>query len=212
MKLQIALDILDLEGACDLIGDIAPWIDIVEAGTPLLKYVGARAAIPALSQAAQKPVLADLKTMDAGAYEVGFAASCGANFITVLGVSDDETVLGAINEAHRHGIKCQVDLINAPNKVDRAIWAHRQGADLIGIHTGIDQQAQGQTPLADLEAITQHVPSSAISVAGGISLKTLPKILPLRPGVIVIGGAITQAEKPVEVVTAMKGMLGNGAA
>lgn len=212
MKLQVALDQLDLESACDLIEEIAPWIDIVEAGTPLLKYVGAKRAIPALSRAARKPILADLKTMDAGAYEVEFAVKCGANFVTVLGVSDDETVLGALNEAHRHGIKCQVDLINVANKVGRALWAHEQGADLIGIHTGIDQQAQGQTPLADLEAIVQHIPSSAISVAGGINLRTLPDILPMQPGVIVIGGAITQAEKPVEMVAAMKEMLGNGAA
>jgi 3-keto-L-gulonate-6-phosphate decarboxylase len=34
----------------------------------------------------------------------------------------------------------------------------------------------------------------------------------MQPGVIVIGGAITQAEKPVEMVAAMKEMLGNGAA
>lgn len=208
MKLQIALDILDLEVACDLIEDIAPWIDIVEAGTPLLKYAGAKITIPALSLAAQKPILADLKTMDAGAYEAEFAAKCGADFITVLGVSDDETVLGAISEAHRHGIKCQVDLMNVPNKVKRAVWAHRQGADLIGIHTGIDQQAQGQTPLADLAEITQYVPSEAISVAGGINLETLPMILPMRPGVIVIGGAITQARTPVDVVVAMKDMFG----
>ena len=44
-------------------------------------------------------VLADLKIMDAGGYEVAKASEAGADIITVLGVSDDATIKGAVAEA-----------------------------------------------------------------------------------------------------------------
>lgn len=46
-------------------------------------------------------VLADLKIMDAGRYEVMKASEAGADIITVLGVSDDSTIRGAVEEARK---------------------------------------------------------------------------------------------------------------
>ncbi len=44
-------------------------------------------------------VLADLKIMDAGGYEIMKAAEAGADIITVLGATDDSTIKGAVAEA-----------------------------------------------------------------------------------------------------------------
>lgn len=44
-------------------------------------------------------MLADLKIMDAAGYEVGQAAAAGADIITILGVAEDESIKGAVEEA-----------------------------------------------------------------------------------------------------------------
>jgi 3-hexulose-6-phosphate synthase len=51
-KIQLALDTLDGDHALELAALAAPYVDIIEAGTPLIKSVGI--GIVAKLQAAQK--------------------------------------------------------------------------------------------------------------------------------------------------------------
>ncbi|MHB1414338.1 MAG: orotidine 5'-phosphate decarboxylase / HUMPS family protein [Chloroflexota bacterium] len=43
MRLQLAMDLLDLDAALSVARAPAAWIDIIEAGTPLIKSVGMEA-------------------------------------------------------------------------------------------------------------------------------------------------------------------------
>lgn len=40
MKIQVSVDLLSLEQAMNLLQEVAPFIDIIEAGTPLIKQEG----------------------------------------------------------------------------------------------------------------------------------------------------------------------------
>jgi 3-hexulose-6-phosphate synthase len=72
-KLQVAIDLLSTEDALALVAKIAPYIDIIELGTPLIKQEGL-AVVTAMKQAhPDKLVFADLKTMDAGELEADIA-------------------------------------------------------------------------------------------------------------------------------------------
>jgi 3-keto-L-gulonate-6-phosphate decarboxylase len=87
-------------------------------------------------------LVADMKTMDAGSYEAALAFEAGADVVTVLGCADDETVRGAVREANRAGRFVAADLIAVPNQVQRAQQLEQLGVHYIGIHTGLDQQAE----------------------------------------------------------------------
>ena len=43
MKLQVAMDVLTTEAALELAAQVAPYVDILELGTPLIKSEGLRA-------------------------------------------------------------------------------------------------------------------------------------------------------------------------
>ena len=76
--------------------------------------------------------------------------------------------------------------------IDEAIRnAVAVGADIIGIHTGIDQQLAGQTPFSDLAALIALGLNVKVSVAGGIKQSTVQQVVQSGPDIIVIGGAIT---------------------
>ena len=67
MKLQIALDFLELEDALRIAREVIDYIDIVEIGTPLILREGLKAVREAKKNFPQKIILADLKIADAGA-------------------------------------------------------------------------------------------------------------------------------------------------
>ena len=73
MKLQLALDLIDLEGARDFIEGLAYLIDIVDIGTPLIIREGVKAVVEIKRAYPELVVLADLKIMDAGEHEARIA-------------------------------------------------------------------------------------------------------------------------------------------
>src|SRR5881392_3470089 len=93
--LQVALDHMHrkraLLAAKEAVEGGADWL---EAGTPLIKSEGMEVVRELKKSFPGKTIVADLKTMDTGAFETEIAAKAGADVITVMGVTDDATILG----------------------------------------------------------------------------------------------------------------------
>jgi 3-keto-L-gulonate-6-phosphate decarboxylase len=66
----------------------------------------------------------------------------------------------------------------------------------MGIHTGLDAQAAGQTPFADLNDIARLGLGVRISVAGGIKQATVQQVVEAGANIIVVGAAIYGAPCP----------------
>ncbi|HHD77179.1 MAG TPA: 3-hexulose-6-phosphate synthase [Campylobacteraceae bacterium] len=203
MKLQLALDVLTTDEAMKLAEATKDSIDIIEIGTPLIKHEGIGLVKKMRKAFPDKEILVDLKTMDVGEYEADFCFDAGADIVTVLGVADSGTIEGAIKSAKKHGKKVMVDLINVKNKVKRAKKAKKLGADYVGIHSGIDQQNRGHSPLEDLKEVSKKV-NIPIVVAGGINQETIADIIKHKPAVVVVGGAITGSKNPAKAARKLK--------
>lgn len=194
--IQVALDSLDYEQTLALARQAAPYVDIIEIGTPCLKVNGL-ALVKAMRAAhPDKKLFVDLKTMDAGYYEAEPFFKAGADITTVLGTADIGTIKGVVDVANAYGKLAQVDLINVRDKAARAAEAAKIGAHIIGIHTGIDQQLAGHTPFADLAALVALGLNVQVSVAGGIKQETVQQVVRSNPNIIVVGGAITGSKAP----------------
>src|SRR3970282_1287211 len=102
--LQGALDFMyakrALQAAQEAVEGGADWI---EAGTPLIKSEGVEVLRHLRKMFPGKTIVADLKTMDTGAFEVEIAAKAGADGMTVMGVTDDATIEGGVRAARRAG-------------------------------------------------------------------------------------------------------------
>ncbi|MBO2942878.1 3-hexulose-6-phosphate synthase [Paenibacillus sp. F411] len=191
MELQLALDLVDIPEAKKLVAQVADYIDIVEIGTPIVINEGLH-AVKAMKEAfPQLRVLADLKVMDAGGYEVMKASEAGADIITILGVSDDSTIKGAVAEAAKQGRQVMVDMINVKNMEERAAEIDAMGVDYICVHSGYDHQAEGKNSFEELNAIKRVVKHAKTAIAGGIKLDTLPEVIQAQPDLVIVGGGIT---------------------
>ncbi|WP_026573303.1 3-hexulose-6-phosphate synthase [Bacillus sp. UNC438CL73TsuS30] len=207
MELQLALDLVNIPEGIEVVKEVAEHIDIVEIGTPVVINEGLRAVKEIKQAFPSLQVLADLKIMDAGAYEVMKASEAGADIITVLGATDNSTIKGAVEEARKQGTKILIDMINVKNLEQRAKEVDELGVDYICVHTGYDLQAAGESPFEQLQTIKRVVKNAKTAVAGGIKLNTLPEVVQSQPDLVIVGGGITGQEDKKAVAAKMEELI-----
>lgn len=207
MKLQLAIDELTLTEALEVLKDIHPYIDIVEVGTPFLIDAGREAVRQIKATYPQLEVLCDAKIMDAGAYEAQLAYDAGADYVTVLGITDDLTIKGCVEQAQKQLRQVMVDLICVENFAKRVPIIEAFGVDIIAVHTGADQQQAGRTPLEDLKELKQYTKDVQVAVAGGINAETIGDYVALDPDIVIVGSGILKADDPVAAAKEMKAAL-----
>jgi 3-hexulose-6-phosphate synthase len=203
---QMALDSLDFDATVALAEKVAPHVDILEIGTPCIKHNGIKLLQTLRAKFPNNKILVDLKTMDAGEYEATPFYAAGADICTVLGTADLGTIKGVIKAANAHGKQAQVDLINVADKSTRTKEVAAAGAHIIGVHTGLDQQAAGQTPFADLALVQSLNLGVTISVAGGVKAGTVKQVKDAGAGIIVAGAAIYGAADPAAAAAEITGL------
>lgn len=196
MKLQIALDDVTLEEGLALVSKVQAQIDIIEIGTPLIYQEGMRAVRLFRKRFPEKEILADMKIMDAGEYEAKQGFEAGADYVTVLGITDSRTIEGCLAAAKKFHTKIAADMICVPDMEKRIGELESLGVWGLAVHTGTDQQAAGRTPLDDLRTMTACCKKAAILVAGGISEETVKEYAMLKPEILIAGSGICHAKDP----------------
>ncbi|WP_192704005.1 3-hexulose-6-phosphate synthase [Paenibacillus sp. OAS669] len=210
MELQLALDLVDIPQAIELVKEVEPYIDIVEIGTPVVINEGLRAVKEVKAAFPHLKVLADLKVMDAAGYEVMKASEAGADIVTILGAAEDMTIKGAVEEAKKQGKKILIDMISVKDLAQRAQEVDAFGVDYICVHTGYDLQAVGKNSFEDLRTIKAVVKHAKTAVAGGIKLSTLPEVIQAQPDLIIVGGGITGEDNKQAVAAEMQKLIKQG--
>ncbi len=203
---QMALDSLDFDATVALATKVAPHVDILEIGTPCIKHNGIKLLETLRAKFPNNKILVDLKTMDAGFYESEPFYKAGADIVTVLGTADIGTIKGVIDAANKYGKQAQVDLINVTDKKARTLEVAKLGAHIIGVHTGLDQQAAGQTPFTDLALVNSLNTGAKVSVAGGIKAATVKQVIDAGANIVVAGAAIYGAADPAAAAKEITGL------
>jgi 3-hexulose-6-phosphate synthase / 6-phospho-3-hexuloisomerase len=119
--LQVALDFENLPRAIQAAKEAAAGgADWIEAGTPLIKSEGLDAVRELKRAFPDRRIVADMKIMDTGAFEVEIAAKSGADVVTILGAADDDTIADGVRGGELYGAEVMVDLLGVPDPVARA--------------------------------------------------------------------------------------------
>ncbi|MBN2582673.1 MAG: orotidine 5'-phosphate decarboxylase [Planctomycetes bacterium] len=204
VRLQLALDFVDLGRAMRLAELAVPaGIDIVEAGTPLIKSEGLEAVRRLRKAFPGKTILADMKTADAGRTEMECAAKAGAQMAICLGSCTEPTIRESIDAGHNYGIEVGVDVLGVEDYVGLARKCEQWGAAFINVHLPIDEQMQGVASFDKLREIAQAV-SIPVAAAGGINSETVVTAVEMGARIVIVGGAITKAADPAEATRAIR--------
>ncbi|TWT25414.1 3-hexulose-6-phosphate synthase [Planomicrobium sp. CPCC 101110] len=190
MKLQLALDTCNTEEALNIVQEVYDFVDIVEIGTPLIIRYGMEPVRTIKIAYPEKTILADVKIMDAGEYEAKIAFESGADIVTVMGVTHDNTIEGAVKAAKEFGGEIVADMMAVQNLEERAKQLLKLGVHYVCIHVGVDAQST-ESPFESLEKIQKAIGSQFCAIAGGINQNSVERVLDYQPGIVIVGNGIT---------------------
>jgi 3-hexulose-6-phosphate synthase len=170
---------------------LAGGVTLVEMGTPLLKSEGVRNVVPAFRRHfSEALLLADMKTMDGGAFEARAVFEGGGNIIDFLALAGVETAkaICAVRDEYRRADPQMPRLVfadilvphqgPAAEAMEVALRMIEAGVDGIGVHLQLD--ARRADPelhqsgyLADVaRAVFERVGDVAsVQVVGGLSVQ-----------------------------------------
>jgi 3-hexulose-6-phosphate synthase/6-phospho-3-hexuloisomerase len=202
--LQVALDLLNLHRAVQIAEEaVNGGVDWIEAGTPLIKSEGMAVVRKLKKTFPNHTVVADMKTMDVGAFEVEIASKSGADVVIIMGVSDDSTIREAVRAAQKYGSEIMVDLMSVKNKPKRAKQVEKFGAEYVCLHVSIDEQMVGGNPLKNVTEVSQGC-DIPVAVAGGLNSETVSDAIKAGASIVIVGGAIVKAPKVTEATKQIK--------
>lgn len=164
-------------------------------GTPLILGEGLH-AVAALHEAyPDHPIVADLKTMDAGYLEAEMMFRSGATFVVVMGQAHEHTIREAVRAARAYGGHVMGDVMLCADKVAMARKMESMGVDVVIVHTGLDERHAeiGKSPLDDLRLVRDAV-SLPLQAVGGLSIDQAARCPALGAPLVVIGAPLAVAD------------------
>jgi 3-keto-L-gulonate-6-phosphate decarboxylase len=194
---QISVDVATIDqGRAVAAAALAGGVTIVEMGTPLLKNQGVANVVPAFrTQFPEALLLADMKTMDGGAFEARAVYSGGGNivdFLALAGVSTAKAICGVRDEFRRAGAELPrlvfADIMvphqgPAAQAGEVALRMLEAGVDGVGIHLQADaRRADAKLIETDYlgdmaRAIFDRVGKTGpVQVVGGLSIAQAKKL------------------------------------
>ena len=199
MLLQIAFDKPE---HLALLPQLKSFADIIEIGTPVLKRFGISAIATARELCPDVRVLADTKTVDAGALEADMVFGAGASFMTVLSSASKATHETVGKRAEAFGATVIVDTITESGKAELlpSDASFPASFGYVAVHSPTDARLAGDKSTAHINAVKEmHRRGFRVSLAGGIGPNTLSSVVEVAPEIVVVGTAITESANPKEV-------------
>src|SRR5262249_55162579 len=172
MKLQLALDTPDLTHELELAGKVAAQVDLIETGTPLLIREGIRAVRELRRRHRDRPIVADIKVVDAGEPIAELAFAAGATVVTVLGCASDEVIERVVRSAKRYDGQVMADSLSLSNVPARARQLRDLGVDSLCINRRGFKVTKGlsrEDRLSQLAELIAQI-DLPIYLAGGIDV------------------------------------------
>ncbi len=209
MKLQLALDTPDLTHELALAGKVAAYVDLIEAGTPLLIREGIRVVRELRRRHRGRPIVADIKVIDAGEPIAELAFAAGATVVTVLGNASDELIERVVRSAQRYDGQVMADSLTVTNITERARRLRELGVNSLCVNRRGFKQAKGvnrEERISQIAALIEKI-ELPVFLAGGIDAAELILLRELPLAGVIVGAAIAEAASPVEAAKKMRAIL-----
>lgn len=194
MKIQLALDRLTKKECCQILDQTKDSIDIIEVGTGVIKEYGMSIVKEIKEKYSALTLLADMKTCDAGRSEALQAFRSGADIMTVMAFSANQTIMDTLSIAQEYKKRVMIDLLGIQTR-DRVKELVYLGCDLFCIHLGKDMQQHETLDINELLKLVDGLDVD-VAIAGGVDEIMIQEIKQLPIDIAIVGSAITSSKNP----------------
>ena len=194
MKIQLALDRLTKKECCQILDQTKDSIDIIEVGTGVIKEYGMSIVKEIKEKYSALTLLADMKTCDAGRSEALQAFRSGADIMTVMAFSANQTIMDTLSIAQEYEKRVMIDLLGIQTR-DRVKELVYLGCDLFCIHLGKDMQQHETLDINELLKLVDGLDVD-VAIAGGVDAMMIQEIKQLPIDIAIVGSAITSSKQP----------------
>ena len=204
MRIQFAVDCLDLGRGMELSLAVQDYIEVIELGEEFIARYGHLAIQEFKAQFPEKKILADIKVMDSG-YKVGLPClEAGADIITVCARAKEKTIEEAIRAARETGKECMVDMVAVEDFSAVAEMVNRLKPDYVCAHLSGDDSRDGQAKTTErLEKMIADIMEfdfgCKLVLSGAIRMENIEAVKKANPYMIIVGRAIKEASDPTAV-------------
>ena len=208
-RLQLALDLLDLDQALQAARAAAESVDVIEAGTLLCLSEGMRAVRTLREAFPEKTLVGDVRIVRAGRNIAEMAFDAGADWVSVVGEAPMESIEAAAGVAQTCGGEIQVEL-NPDWTPEQAREWRQLGIEQVIFHSTAEVEAVGGGwSRRSLDTVRRLADMGfRVTVAGGISVETIPVFAGVPVFVFIAGRSIVGAPDPAAAARRFKEALG----
>lgn len=199
MKLQIAMDMEDINLYWKILDEVADLVDIIEIGGIGI-FEGCKLIPATREKYPDKEILWDGKTTDF--YNSIGPIDLGADYVSVCSDASDQCFKDHLEYAHKHGCKVVGDMYTETSGSNALMRLEKLGCDQISMHPNARMEAYPVGDVFNLKFAKDVVDHTEISAYGGFTVENCRPVLDLHPDIIVVGGAIFRAENPREATIA----------
>jgi 3-dehydro-L-gulonate-6-phosphate decarboxylase len=207
-RLQLALDLLDLDKARQVADRASPHVDVIEVGTLLCLSEGMHAVRALRRDHPDKIIVADVRIVRAGKNIAQMAFDAGADWVSTVAEAPMATIEAALGVAQSHEGELQVEL-NENWTVDQAKTWFSMGIRHVIAHCTAEVESLGsgwsKQTIDTLQTLAEL--GFTVTAAGGIDFETLPSLALAPAHVFVVGRSITSAPDPCVAAERMKVLL-----
>ncbi|MFC7394587.1 3-hexulose-6-phosphate synthase [Scopulibacillus cellulosilyticus] len=202
MNIQLALDRMTIDDAINMAKRVKDHVDWIEVGTSLIKEFGMESVKRMKEAFPDKTIVADIKTNDNAKYEFELCFKNGADVATVMGTAPKATIQACISVARQYQKNVMIDLLNVSQENLEMLSQFDQA--ILCAHVSKDEQELSGKSQCLIQLPSSIIKNNRIAAAGGITIDSMKRLASDSPEVVIIGSAITKAEKPEKVAKEFK--------
>lgn len=195
---QISLDVTDVDEAVETAEmALRAGVDWLEVGTPLIIAEGMRGVRALREKFPDRPIVADLKTMDGGWLEAEIMAKAGATQVVVMARAHEETLRQVVKAGQDLGVEVMGDNLGCEDMVAGARYLEAMGCDYVIHHIGYDERrgiaARGERMPSPLDRLKEVVDAVGVPVqaVGGLSIEQAVRTPEYGAPLVVLGAPLT---------------------
>lgn len=205
-KLQLALDLQDLDKAISIAEEVNEFVDIIEIGTVLAIEQGLKSVKKIREALPKAQLLADIRIIKAGGKLADMAYSAGADIVTIISDATKETFEAVVKEKNKvDGREVLIEINDKYNDEQLKMWKEFGLTHLI-FHRGSEITASNEEwNEKDFTEIKRlHELGFKLYVTGGIGLEEVSLFEGVPVECFIIGRTIASAESPIDAAKHFK--------